>query len=545
MRTHLIDKGSQFLAGGRPIRIRTLGVWGQVDQTAAAVPAGMKCYSCGMQGVRAMTPAMAAMVPGGCIEVDATQCGAAAAPVTGTGNVTSGQTSNPWTAPSQQPSSDPDNYNGPIEITIGVVEPNRLEPYPGANVSISLVNKWTGATSSIGSGVTDGAGKFTITDRPPSPNHTYTYKVRVSPGAGQDFPVINIRPDLASRSIEAMQSMTGKLDYGSRTVVVDLPGTPSLVYDVAERQLLYKEYFVPDTLATMKGFIWLIREEFIPRDNGFVRNINVYAPWLADANIKPEQWPALTQNWDQFIPVWEAVPWPRGARGIDNFFIDCMNQMPFYNGMTVYDPRFYLSDFFPKTDDEIRRAIAKKSLEDMMAIFDCINRKVISAGHKVTRRAERLRKQAAIIKQVLSIVGLEIINAAITFLVEQENLDSAEKFSKFMMGYKLFVEECREDPDVICEFMAPFILWAMETLLLADFFDNVAIQLGLPGAAPGVTQEKVVKPMVEEMKASGLDVPEAVYTPGGVAPKTNMFAVAGGVGVIGVIAAVLYGAFKS
>jgi hypothetical protein len=50
--------------------------------------------------------------------------------------------------------------------------------------------------------------------------------------------------------------------------------------------------------------------------------------------------------------------------------------------------------------------------------------------------------------------------------------------------------------------------------------------------------------MVEEMKAAGVDVPKAAYTPGGVAPKPSALAVAGGVGALGVLALIIGSAFK-
>jgi DNA-binding Lrp family transcriptional regulator len=521
---------------------RRLGQWG-VPDAGTTDTTSLKCYDCGNQGVRSMTPAMAAMVPGGCIEVDPAQCGAAAAPVTETGDVDTGQSSNPWTT-TQQSIADPDHYDGPIEITITVLEPKRLDPYPGANVSISLVDRIRDVIDQVASGTTNAAGKFSVTTQAPTPNKNYSYRVKVSPGAGQDFPPIQIKPDLYARSIEATQSMTGKLDYGGRTVVVDLPGTDPLVYEVAEKQVLFTDYFEQVDMAIIKSFIWMIRNDYGIRDNGFARNVNVYAPWLGDRSIKPEQWPTLTKNWDQFVKIWEAVPWPKGCN-VENFYIECMNALPFHGDLSFVNPHLYISDFFPKTDDEIREAIARKGLENVTEAFNCIQRKVAHKAKAAANRAKRLSDWGKIIGFVLN--GVPIVGSVFSAMLEMEQLDNAADFSKFMMGYKLFVEDCRASgsKDFICECMAPFMLWAMETLLLADFFDNAAMELGLPGAAPGVTQEEVVKPMVEGLKDMGVDVPPAAYTPGGVAPGPGTLAVASGAGVLGLIAAVVYGVYTS
>lgn len=78
---------------------------------------------------------------------------------------------------------------------------------------------------------------------------------------------------------------------------------------------------------------------------------------------------------------------------------------------------------------------------------------------------------------------------------------------------------------------------------MGEFFDYIALEEGLPGATPGLTQEQVVEPMVDDMKAMGIDVPKAAYTPGGEAPKSDLLSVGAGVGVVGLLALAVAGVF--
>lgn len=415
MRTHLITKGSQFLAGGRPIHIHALG---------EALPDGRKCFKCSIgQPPTLMMPGESlAVVRGGCPEVPLSECGVEA-PTSGT------QAGTPAAAP-------------------------------------------------------------------------------VCP-----------------------------------------PGMDGLICSVKKSQILYKQVYDQQILAwgnsaQAQGIAADMAQSTVSEFDHptLQKNWDTYAPWMGDLSISPEQWPALTKNFEQMLGIWNAVPWPSGE--LKDLFTRCAKGIPLYKDFTFYNPRFYVSDFFPKEDQEVRRVIALKSLENLQNIYGCMQ-------HKLKKKARNVERQAKKWSVIGSVVGLvfygNIMSPVFSAMIQDYQITSALEFSRFVMGYKEFVEECyaAEEEDFTCTYLAPFVLWAMETLFMSEFLDYVAIQNGLTGAEPGLTQEQVVKPIVEELKAGGVDVQEAAYTPGGVAPKTSPLAVAGGIGVVGVLAAVLYGAFRS
>src|SRR5258705_8715699 len=164
-----------ILAPKQPfLRNRSLGQLpgaGGFPQPAGAT--GMKCYRCGNQGVRSMLPSMAAMVPGGCVEVAQSEC---ETPTTGTGS---------WGAPTIPGSTFMD---GPTEITVQVKEPTELKPYGGgADVVIRGYNirdfqPSTGAPNltEIAKGKTDERGQYVWSGQAPSPNIEYHYQVSIS-----------------------------------------------------------------------------------------------------------------------------------------------------------------------------------------------------------------------------------------------------------------------------------------------------------------------------------------------------------------------------
>jgi hypothetical protein len=390
------------------------------------------------------------------------------------------------------------------------------------------MDRRTGAIvdSNVGTGTTDSNGKVVFEDQPPSPNNMYTYKIKVSPGEGQDFEYVT--GELPARSVTASAAGMRGLDRAFITLSVCPVGTDALVCEVAKMQV--------NLFLTVTGAV--------VNNSRLAANWEMYQPWLQNMEVLPEEWPELVTNVEQMVGIWNAVPWPTAS--LKDLFVRCARGLPLYNGMRYVDQNLYLnrySKFWPKTDEEIRRYIATAALQGIPAIYACMQHKI----NKKIRNEEHKMKKWAVIAMAAGMLLTGNIFAAVIFLAasEMSQFNSALDFSKFMMGYAEFVEECAtaEAEDFTCTYLAPFVLWCMEVLLMGKFFDYVAMDAGLPGARENLTQEEVIEPMVEVMKDNGIDVPKAVYTPGGVAPP-NMLPVAAGVGVIGVLALVAAGIFK-
>jgi hypothetical protein len=429
-----------FIGGGRSIKIHATSHMGQT--TSTAVPPGTKCYDCGIQGVRAMTPTMAAM-NSACREVANSVCEAAA----GTGTV---QTTTSGT--SQQTAS--------------------------------------GSTSTP-----------PATTTPTSP-----------------CPAVS---DALVCAVYEAQALYRRVYDGQIAAWGSSPQGQSFAADQAHAAVA--DFSNPTLRAHWDTYSW----------------------WIGDMGIKPEEWPELTRNYEQFLKVWNAVPWPKGG-ALKDLFVRCARGQKLQNGYSAADARLYVnrfSGFWPKTDEQIRRVIALMGLQNMMAIYGCMEHKV----QKKIQNEARKAKKWQIIGTAAGMVFTGNIVASVIFSAASEmaQFKDAMDFSKFMMGYSEFVQECyaAEAEDFTCTYLGPFVLWSMETLFMNEFYDWVAQEVGLPGARPGLTQEEVVKPMVAEMKAAGIDVPRAVYTPGGVAPGPSPLLVAGGIGAAGLVVAALFGAF--
>jgi hypothetical protein len=430
----LFARGSDaFLMGGRPIPLRLGQVsWGTPVPGPTApttAPPGTKCYRCGFQGNRVMTPAMAAMVPGGCVEIPMTECG--------------------FTAPATTTAPAP---------TTGTT----TQPAPSAPTA-------------------------------PPPCDTAT--------------------DLVC-AVKAAQALWTQVYNGQINAWGSSPQSQSLAADNAR---------------------YAVENSF--KHPALKKNWSIYGSWIGDSQIKPEEWPELIKNFEQMWGIWAAVPWPRAQ--LKDLFERCAKGVKLHQDMTVFSPRLYVnrfSNFWPKTDEEIRRVIATVSLQNIPGIYLCMQHKI----EKKIQNEERKMKKWSIIGQAAgmlftgNIVASAIFNAASQLTTFNNALD----FSKFMMSYQEFVEECRtaEAEDFTCAYLAPFIIWCMEVLFMAQFFDYVAADAGLPGAEAGLTQNQVIEPMVEDLKEQGIEVPKAVYTPGGVAPAPNLLPVIGGVGFVGLLA---------
>jgi hypothetical protein len=416
---------------------------------------------------------------------------------------------------------------GPIEINVKVLEPTRHKPFPGAKVTIALWDRRTNATvnANVGTGTTDANGKVSFQDRPPSPNSMYNYKVTVSPGPGQDFK--DVSSNVQARSATAAAAATGGLDRAFVTFSVCPAGTDALVCEVAHMQV-------------MSPFL------DTPKHPRIGANWGMYKWWLPNMEVLPEEWPELVTNYEHMIGIWNSVPWPRTGE-LKDLFARCAENIPLFKDYKLVTQSLYLnrySQFWPKTDEELRRLIATIALQGIPGIYTCMQDRI---AKKIKDNARKMKKWQLIgMVAGMLLTGNLVASVIFNLATQLSQFKTALDFSKFMMGYAEFVEECgkAEAEDFTCTYLAPFVLWCMETLFMGKFYDQIAIEQGLPGAREGLTQEEVVKPIVEHLENNGITVPPAAYTPGGVAPKTTALEVAGGVGVIGVLALIAAGVFK-
>jgi hypothetical protein len=426
------------------------------------------------------------------------------------------------------------SFEGPTNLVVKVYEPTERRLLPGAKVDVDLVDIWwKTVASNIGSGYTDANGQWSMVYQAPAPAQKHNYRIRVSPGPGQNFPAIEgIAPARTAIAASAGNSMTETIQadfvvcpYGVDKIVCDVAAAQFALHPATTR-FAYADG-ASDARAAAAAF----------EDPRLKAHADVYQTWIGNFDVLPKEWPEIVKKFEQMWGVWSQVPWPK--QGIKDLFVRCAKNIKLHKDMSVYDQRLYLpkhSDFFPKTDEEIRRVIAKTALESLPSIYDCMQ-------NLVTKKIESMKRDEKKWKIIGMAAGMLFTGNLIGGLIfklatELRSFNTALDFSKFMMGYQEFIESCRgaDAEDFTCQYFAPFILWCMEVLNMGQFFDNVALEAGLPGAAPGLTQEQVVKPMVEEVKQQGVDIPEAAYTPGGVAPKVDLLPVVGGVGFVGLLA---------
>lgn len=478
-----------------------------------------------------MTPSMASMVPGGCVEVAASEC-AAPAPTSQTGSQYSWNTvgTQQGTVPTQS------GFEGPTNLVVKAYEPTERRLLPGAKVEVALMNAQSQIVNpNVGSGITDANGQWSIVYQAPAPAQRHYFKIRLSPGPGQNFPSIEgIMPARTALAASAGNSMTETLEA---QFVVCPSGVDYLICDVAGAQFAYHPSSYRFVFTSGGQDSRNAAGSF--EDPRLKAHWDIYQNWIGDFEILPSEWPKIVTNFEQMWAVWAAVPWPRAQ--LKDLFERCAKNVKLYKEWSVFNIRLYapkFSDFFPKTDEEIRRIIATKSLQAIPDILACMQHRI---EHKI-KDEQRSIKKWQIIGMAAGMLFTGNIIASLIFKLatELKTFRDALDFSRFMMGYQEFVEDCRsaEEEDFMCAYLAPFVIWCMEVMFMGEFFDYVAADAGLPGAEPGLTQNQVIEPMVEELKDQGIDVPKEVYTPGGVAPAPDILPVVGGVGLVGLLAVI-------
>lgn len=334
---------------------------------APTVSALTKCYSCGLQGYRTMTPAMASMVPGGCTEVDAALC----VPPDTTG--TTGGTQTNWT-------------DGPTRIEVMVYEPNELKPYSGGVPVVISVYKYTATAApatQVVTGTTGPDGKFVWQGSAPSPNKDYHFRVLVkAPGNEKTL-------DVPARLQTVMAAGNAQVSVSAATVVACPPGIDTFVCAVAQAQLDWKAIYDGQILAwgdspQAQSFAADMAHANVPLEHPKLKaDWPTYSWWVGDRGIPPKDWPDLDREFHRTWNLFAAIPFPQWPE-IEDLFLRCCKGVPIGQGKDnarygVVSPRLYSktwSAYFPRTDKQILKDMAAAYLMGLGPIFKCMEHRI-------------------------------------------------------------------------------------------------------------------------------------------------------------------------
>lgn len=367
----------------------------------------MKCYRCGNQGVRSMLPSMAAMVPGGCVEVAQSECGAApgsyggGTPLPGAGGGGLAQTSSAW--------------DGPTQITVIAKEPTDLNPYTnGADVLIQMYNirnfdPSTGAPvlTEVVRAKTDAQGKYVWNGQAPSPNTEYRYRVTVSVSGGSSNTI-----DTPARSAAAGAAANNMVSQTKILVAACAPNIDSLVCAVAQAQLdlQSKENQTPVSWKYSNA-----GSSVLLGHPALAAHFETFQWWLGDFEIKPKDWPDLVKYYNQTWNIFVKIPFPRWP-GIEKLFQTCARAIPIGQGKnnerySAVSARLYVkrfSDYFPRTDKQISKDMAAAYILGLQPIMLCMQ-------HRIERKIEetkRTMRTMAIISYCTVMINLPFLLAA-------------------------------------------------------------------------------------------------------------------------------------
>lgn len=339
-----------------------------------------------------MQPSMAAMVPGGCIEVDQAECGAVPTPSPGGGSSI----------------SFPSWMDGPTEITVRVKEPTELKPYAGGadvlieQANINVTDPQTGQLvwAQTARGKTDQLGNYVWTGTAPIPTAAYRFRVSISIPGGTPKVV-----EVPARTAFASSAGNGELSKSEIVASVCPPNIDPLVCAVAEAKLDWQAIYDDQLAAWQEPNVagnaarhaaWMAAF-FVPLKHAALSaHIDVFRYWLGDVEILPKDWPDLIKNYEQALGVFSAIPFPRWT-GIEDYFQSCASVIPIGLGKNAerygfLSPRLYVkrfSDYFPRTDKQINKDMAAAYSVGLQAIMACIKRK-IEEKIEETKRSMRI-----------------------------------------------------------------------------------------------------------------------------------------------------------
>lgn len=388
------------------IRNGRLGqAWPGTPTPTAAGNSGLKCYRCGNQGVRSMLPSMAAMVPGGCVEVDPSQCGTVSSP---TGGGVSPGSSNPPSVSTGL--ATPSWMDGPTTIIVSAKEPNELKPYTdGADVvirrySIRDFDQRTGAPNftEIASGKTDSSGRFSWSGNAPTPNADYKYRVSISPGIGQPKLI-----DVPARSAADAAAANGQRTTHEVVVPVCPPNVDPIICAVADARLDLLTSNRQQTVIEPPGPYMQLKH---PR---LMAHWTFFKWWVSDEGVPPKDWPAVVDNFDQAWTIFTSIPFPQWP-GIEDLFQRCAAGIAIGQGKdttrynVVSSARLYSktwSDYFPRSDKQIEKDMAAAYLIGLQPIFACMKSKIEAK----IRDVKKTMRNMALISYAIVLVNLPMI----------------------------------------------------------------------------------------------------------------------------------------
>lgn len=381
-----------------------------------------RCYRCGMQGYRMMTPSMAALVPGGCEEVDASLCAPASPPP---GIQPSGGTPLPGTG------SPPLHWtDGPTRIEVSVLEPYELKPYPGG--AEILIEQFKYATvgawqfTEVARGRTDASGKFSWDGMAPLPTRDYRFRVTLlSPvlGPPQTFQV-------PARDATSQASGNHQVSVSKVEIAACPAGSDPFVCAVAESQLSWKSVYeqqlrawhynvLPETphIPTNEATIAARTAAFnvVLRHPTLVKYQFPFSWWVGDREIPPKDWPELVVNYEQTMAVFAGIPFPQYT-GIEDYFAKCCSGVPltedrFGNNRAIIDPRLYSktwSAYFPRDSASIERDMAIRYHVALQSIFACVSDLI----QQKIRRTQKTVRLMSILSLGLTVAFMPLMIAA-------------------------------------------------------------------------------------------------------------------------------------
>lgn len=332
-------------------------------------PAGidLRCYQCGLNPPRLMTSTMASLA-GNCREVDASLCAGQEAPATDATEPTS-------------------LFDGPTQVELTVLEPTELRPYPGAQVTVSLLDfrTYQVVQANVGSGVTDAQGKFFFEGQAPNPNTMYRWRIELS----GDF--TSKARDIPARTATIANRATGEPQQMYPEMLVCPSGSDSLVCAVAQAQIDYQVVYDvcmgawTDSPQT-RAFCADQAHANIKLDHPELSaNWPTFSWWLGIRAIKPKQWPDLIKNLKQTSEVFNSIPFPILPGAAEDYFLRCARGIPIWKGMAVSSPYLYVSDYFPRDSRQIEVDMALQYLTNVPAIGKCIMHKLKQKAKEIER----------------------------------------------------------------------------------------------------------------------------------------------------------------
>ncbi len=319
--------------------------------------------------------------------------------------------------------------------TVAVLRADTLSPVQGALVRMLSVSH-DGDEVQIAGGFTGSEGRIVFEAGPVPSTQVFRYRYVAEPGeSGVSFP---------PASVEGAPNRTYTV-----TPTVCPYGTDSLVCDVGRKQVEFasvhghymREWSANRDLALRMAHAH-IRD--LPVSDSRLQQYVNYKSWgVADLGIPPTDWPEIVRNEAQMARVLESVPWPvfQGeAKKIGEYFQACAMGIGITEGVDgtglaannwrLYSPTW--SDYFPRSDAQIRHDLAARWLININPVLQCITHRIKKKAREVERSAKAFSTMALTTSLILApmlgpVAGPSvIITEAYTHLQLTQNLNVSE-----------------------------------------------------------------------------------------------------------------------